>query len=291
MMRLSWTTDRVRQRLRMMYASHLGPPLSGLRRDGTVMFHIGRSGSSVVADLVRRHPFVFWDGEVYQRHLNSLGLFEEGFHDARVPVSPVPEITSLAKRAGPLIYGFEVKFFHLDIFGIDLDEYVAGLGEAGIRKVIVLERKNYLAKIVSSVRAHGDGVYHQTNRTPEPTPDRHDTPVSLGGEVDIDYSTGSLLDYLESYERSFQELRRALRVAGLQVLELTFEDHVRADPVDAYRRICSHLGIPPLPLRPRLQRIGASSLDESITDYAEVREKLKSTPYEWMLPDPRLLDL
>jgi len=30
------------------------------------MFHIGRSGSSVLADMLNQYPNVHWDGEIYE---------------------------------------------------------------------------------------------------------------------------------------------------------------------------------------------------------------------------------
>lgn len=39
---------------------------SPLRSGNIVMFHIGRSGSTVLGDLLDQHSSVYWDGEIYQ---------------------------------------------------------------------------------------------------------------------------------------------------------------------------------------------------------------------------------
>ena len=136
----------------------LGPLLSCFRKINVVMFHIGRSGSTVLSDLLGQHSRVFWDGQIYER------LFEQlEASSTRVAPGSVARhnaITALQFRmraAGERVYGFEVKFFHLRCFGIDLKEYVAHLRALGFTHFVILERRNYLRKILSSVVAHRVG--------------------------------------------------------------------------------------------------------------------------------------
>jgi hypothetical protein len=54
----------------------------------------------------------------------------------------------------------EIKFFHLDHNGIPLGEFLEYLKTTGFTKFIVLERKNYLRKLVSSMTGLRKGAFH-----------------------------------------------------------------------------------------------------------------------------------
>ena len=45
--------------------ARLWRPTLGLRRGNLVMFHVGRSGSTVLASLLQQHPDMYWDGELF----------------------------------------------------------------------------------------------------------------------------------------------------------------------------------------------------------------------------------
>jgi hypothetical protein len=44
----------------------LKPLLERMRPGNVMMFHAGRSGSTVLGDLLGQHPRVFWDSEIFQ---------------------------------------------------------------------------------------------------------------------------------------------------------------------------------------------------------------------------------
>ena len=58
------------------------------------------------------------------------------------------------------MYGFEAKFFHLDIFELELADFLQRLDTLGFERFIVLERKNTLLKVISSLIAHKTGPWH-----------------------------------------------------------------------------------------------------------------------------------
>lgn len=246
-----------------------------------VMIHIGRSGSSVLSGLMRQHPRVFWDGEIYQKHLNAHGFALGNSVGLNADALPDLDLAAMLRRSGPLIYGFEVKPFHLDLFEISHGDFARSLAPAGVSHVVVLERRNHLAKIVSSVRAQGDGIYHL------PADGRaavQRAPAELGSGISIDYTTGSLLEYLNRYASSFASIRSALSETDLPLLELTYEDHVEADPGIAYSKLCRHLNIPQRKPSVMLKRPTADSLASAIEDEDRVRQQLRGTEFEWMLP-------
>jgi len=264
------------------YARRIGPALSHWRPGIVVMFHIGRSGSSVLGGMMRRHPRVFWAGEIFRAHLELHGVREEEFSKSQLVGVPPPNIADLSRQSGPLFYGMELKLFHLDIFDIPLDLYLQHLINVGMTQLVILERKNYLAKIVSSVRAHQDGRYHvsNSNTSTDALP-----AVDLNGGISIDYSTKPLLDHLYAYQEGFSRLRSTTQKLGISPLDLTYEEDIKSDPGRAYEKVCRHLGIRPRAPRPGLRRIGEGNLASQIASASETRFQISGTEFEWMLDE------
>jgi hypothetical protein len=139
------------------------PFLVSFTRGNVVMFHIGLCGSKVLVDLVSQHPQVFWDGEIYYRYSNrqkvdtlssTPGLVcKEGkrIFQLRIPLS------------GKRCYGFEVQLHLLDPFHMILPEYLQLFHRYKFSHFIILRRKNYLRKTLSSLIANKDGRWHQSH--------------------------------------------------------------------------------------------------------------------------------
>ena len=258
--------------------AHLVAPLLPLLRKGNIaMFHVGRSGSTVFADLLGQHPGIFWDAEIYE------GIFQEweqsgieiGTSELSV-VDPVEYVRQRMRLAGSKFYGFEVKFFHLRILNTELADYVKSLPDLGFTHYIVLERKNYLRKIVSSVIAHQISRWHQA--------DRESAVSSIVLDVDnvqIDRDAKPLMAYLQDYSEKFRALERLLD--GQRVLRLTYEDDVSGDPLVGYQRACNFLGIDPHEVSVRLGKTNPFKLTEIIANLDQVEQTLSGTRYEWML--------
>src|SRR6185369_15057982 len=125
------------------------------------MFHIGRSGSTVLGDLLQQHPDIFWDGELFDsrgsKFTNSIARKLNLF-----PFVPFNFIRVNMLKARGKYYGFETKFFHLSKNGISLSEYFDKLQNMGFDHFIVLKRRNYLRKVISSLIGKQKNRYHQS---------------------------------------------------------------------------------------------------------------------------------
>jgi len=232
------------------------------------MFHVGRSGSRVLASLLDQHPRIFWDGEVFEP--NS-GLWEPG-RDAW------PLLRRRMRLAGRSFYGFEAKFFHARLVGTTLPVFVERLFDLGFDRFVVLRRRNTLRKVVSSIRLHEEKRSHR--RPGEATLHRIRVEVD---DVRIDRDARPLVAYLEDYERGFEALDRLL--AGRSVLKLNYEDDIADDPRRAYRRCCEFLDLEPLPVDVAYGRTNPFPLGEMVINLPEVEKALRGTPFEWMLRD------
>jgi LPS sulfotransferase NodH len=237
-------------------------------------FHIGRSGSTVLGDLLDQHPAVTWLGEIYE--------WRE-FRDRPAPPGPGSELlrrlqTRLPAVATP-VAGIEAKFYHLHDHRVPLGDFLAELRATGVARCrfIVLRRKNYLRKIVSSLAARQRGQWFA--RTGQAVPPAR---VEINPDrVCIDGDAQPLLDYLQDWDAQFDQLDAVL--AGEEPLHLTYEDDIEQDPRVAYRKVCGYLGLTPGVPEVRFHRTTPQPLAEVVTTLPAVRQALAGTRYEWMV--------
>lgn len=247
-------------------------PLQESRRGKIVLLHIGRSGSTVLGDLLGQDSRIFWDGEVLKQYIrNADGI------DVKGSLAVIRERSGLS--GADRFYGCEVKPFHIARVKSSMREYMECLAQEGFTRFIVLERKNYLRKIISSViaaetsRWHNSGYEKPSLSSVTVNPDR----------ISIDYRNCSLLELLDGYRDDFRNIRTAL--AGREQLWLTFEDDVEQDPAVAYGRICEFLGMEPEDVTVRYARTNPWPLHSLVKNYEDIRSCLEGTDYAWMTRD------
>lgn len=236
-------------------------------------FHIGRSGSTVLGDLLDQHPALRWLGEIYE--------WPE-FRERPAAPGPGSELLRRLKARLPTVdkpvAGIEAKFYHLHDHGVALHVFLdelRGVG-AGECHFIVLRRRNYLRKIVSSLAARQRGQWFARPGIPVP-------PVRLDVNPDrvcIDGDAQPLLDYLRDWDAQFDQLDAEL--AGTGALSLSYEDDIEQDPLVAYRKVCRHLGLEPGAPEVHFNRTTPEPLAEIVTTLPAVRKALAGTGYEWM---------
>ena len=254
-------------------------PMPPRRRANAVMFHIGRSGSTVLADLLAQHADCFWSGEIYERAFQTLERQGTPLQSGAVPLDPVQFLAHVMSRADKPIYGFELKFYHLQLFGVALEDFLSLLDALEFRHFVVLERRNALRKIVSSL------VAQQKNKYRQPSGEQASlTRVRLDVDaLHVDRTTGPLVGFLQTYQERFRRLDQLL--AGRSVLRLTYEDDIEPDPRIGYRRACEFLGIAPQPVDVRLGKSNPFPLAEILLNCTEVQQALSGTPFAWMLDE------
>jgi len=262
-------------------------PAVRLRRCNVVMFHIGRSGSTVLGDLLRQHWQVFWDGEVLDGYYGAaleersrVGSETRSRWNASVyyPDDLVGFLRSRMPLAGiRKCYGIEIKFFHLTFNNWEICRFLEVARQLGFSHFIVLERQNWLRKIVSSIVAQRKNVFHQTvNSQAEPTKVILDVKrICIDGEVK------PLMAYFDEWTRKFATLRRLL--SGDRILELSYERDIEDNPITAYVKCCNFLEIEPFLPEVRLGKTNPFPLDEIVDNWDEVLAALQGTVYEWML--------
>lgn len=243
-----------------------------------VMFHVGRSGSRVVGDLLDQHSAVTWEGEIYRK---AMRYRRKGIPDkvkGEWPVDAEGLLAARLRECREAHYGLEVKFQHLQRLGLGTGDFLALLERFGCRHLVVLRRENLLRKIVSSRVGATRGKYHM-HRTPDAP-----TRVRIDPErTPVDGVDRGLIEAIEMFEAQFAELERLL--GSRAHLALTYERDVAADPRDAARKICGFLGIPEEPMVVKYARSNPFPLSAIIENFDEVRGCLRGTRFEWMLEE------
>lgn len=256
-----WLADSARQAVR------------GLRRrrerlGNVVMFHVGRSGSTVLGDMLSRHPDIDWDGEVCEAILSAR------------PYDPIAHIEARMKRGVRPFYGLEIKPFHLSSAGIGPAELVRQAGRLGFEHFVVLERRNYLRVLVSALVARETRTWHRPAGPIGSLPSLKRIHLDVD-DLRIGGLTTGLVGYLEARRDFFAELATILEPDHR--LWLTYEDDLAADPRIAYHRLCAFLGLDS-PMAPvRFAKTNPFPLTDILTNYEQVEGRLRGTPFAWML--------
>lgn len=226
------------------------------------LWHTGRCGSSVVADLIRRDGRVDWAGELLERSsIDWAGLNgQEALRRCR------EAIERRRRDAGRMPFGFEMKLWHyyrLEQTTLGMRHMVVGLG---FDKHIVLERRNYLRQRVSGRVAEESGRYHRK---------AGEKPAAVTITIDLD----TLMHFIGLCEGFYGTIRAALP----DHLYLTYEDDIEVDPTAAYMKIMQYVGLEPHGVTTDRRKTTARSLRNVIDNYEEVAEALSGTRHAWML--------
>ena len=226
------------------------------------MFHIGRCGSTVLGQLLGQHPRICWASELYGRVFTEWRRQNGGVEVVReMPEDAIRMLRRDMRSALHRFYGVEIKPFHLRLIGYSADAMLRHLDDLGFTHFILLDRRNGLRKVVSSIIAHEvDGRSHfGADEEAELRRVRVDV-----NDVRIDFDAKPLVDYLEDYDAQMQILETKLQ--GRKLLRLTYEDDIQDDPRSAYARVCAFLGLTP----------AETSINLSRTNPFPVREMIES---------------
>ena len=185
------------------------------------------------------------------------------------------------KKSGRHYYGFEFKPFNHRVLNIEIEDFVNKLKIMGINHFIILDRRNRLRKIISSLIAHKfpNKWHYKTSDDVK----LNEIAVNLD-KIEIDFESKPLINYLEDYDDKFGELNQTLEIEE-KILKLFYEDDIQIDPNRAYNKVCTFLGVEmenkKIPLKPT----NPFPLKSIVTNFKDLEAYLKNSPYEWMLYD------
>jgi hypothetical protein len=254
-----------------------GLALSHRRPCNIAAFHLGRSGSRVLGDLLTQHPRIDWVGELFSPGRLS-GIAKQW------PLLPRDPLTILRLRmtmAGRKCFGFETQPTEIEHLNMTLPQYAQLLEDMGFARFVILERRNHLRRIVSMMVARSTSQWHLKNSESPPLVciELNVHKLLLGRGRDTERR--SLVAQLQREEESISALKKVF--GGRQLLCLTYEDDIAPGPEIAYRRVCEFSGSADHPVTVRWGKTNPYHLSDILTNFSQVEKALIGTSFEWML--------
>ncbi|MDC1162241.1 hypothetical protein OAT18_02245 [Tenacibaculum sp.] len=246
-------------------------------KNNVIMIHYGRSGSTVLANLLHQHSQICWKGEIYpekfSRDPDNFQIIIQQESSGMVYKYLKRSMRGTSKK----YFGFEIKPFHISFLGEDIKNYLLKIKEYGVDKFILLERQNYLRIIVSSLVAGETNLWHTRDREKVKLTQIY---IDLNNTCQ-DGTSKPLIEYLNEYQSNFLKIKNLLKDENL--LELTYEDNINESPIIAYKMVCEFLNLRQEKSKVHFHKTTAFSLKDIISNFHEVEEYLSNTPYLWML--------
>ena len=223
-----------------------------------MIFAQGRTGSSLLRNLLNQHPRVHCDGEIL---------------DTRVS-DPFGFVVERADTATTDAYGFKVKVYQLtDAQQREPGAFLRRLDAAGF-DIVYLWRRNLLRHALSNAFAERRGRYHDRPTDSEERP---------RFEVDANEVVGAMTRRLGHRRRELEALD------GLAFTEIVYED----DLLDSSRhqgtvdRVVTLLGFEPVSVTTDLARSVTGSLRDRLANYDEVAAAVRRHGFGEHLDDGR----
>jgi hypothetical protein len=243
------------------------------RLKNVIMLHAGRTGSSVLADMLSQHSEIKWDGEIFLDYPKYLDFFTS---------DPIQFIVYKMFQKSSNIYGFEVKALknqHLEMFiKLNLDEFLVKAFEQGYSYFILLKRKNLLRRYISIIQMLETKVYHTTTTQLKPKLITIDP-----DNIWVNRKKTNLINYFKIIEQEYNDVSQLLR--KYNVLSLSYEEDILSNPMIAYNKICDFMCIEKQHPKIVLKRTNPFSIREVVANYSDIEKALKGTEYYWMLED------
>jgi hypothetical protein len=261
-------------------------PISGQRIMKVVIVHFGRSGSTVISQMLGQHSNVTVHGEIFT-NLDNQHRVSQGLTSSALLAIINGEIDSMAAKDGHQCHVVEVKpaNFFANPYCTPA-EFFNALVNAGDFQIVFLRRVNTLMRIMSDQMSLQSGTHHllgsDLDLFAEHCSERFSLPHGSGL---VDWATGQSGDSLSSVianARAFErQIYQTIRMAGPALLNLTYEEHVYFDPSSAYMKILDFIGLDHQPAESWLLKT-TLSLDTELENSSEVYHLLENSSYAWM---------
>jgi hypothetical protein len=254
--RISEALVRARTSARLL-PSYLAKPARSADKTPFILFGLMRSGTTVLGDLLARHPDLTWLGEAYIQEAYFPNLY----------------LNAIARSCPKPCVGLKAFSFQLSI---QRNPFIAyGRSDIGrarhilVRlrddgwKFIHLARNDTFAQAISLTRASQSGLWHRTAGDND-----------SGERVRLDSLEFKLyLEFFKKCHRYEEEI-----FSGFGMLGLNYE----ADLLDPAKhqvvadRVFGYLGLPAVSVSSKMVRLGAERLDVQVENFDELTRAAES---------------
>lgn len=217
-----------------------------------ILFAQGRTGSTLLGDLLRSHPTVYFGDEILHAKVGS----------------PTWTAERLRWRHPRHAVGFHVKIYQLtqDQCVADPGAWLHRMQRRGWR-VIALRRDNLLRHVLSNMTAQAANRYEERSDMVERVRVRpHVDPAELLHWMTVRRQVGA---------------DEAAALAGVEHLPLSYE-HDLQDSTSwpaTMQRVFGHLGLPPAEVATTMRKQNPGALASLIANYDEVAAAVSATEF------------
>jgi len=237
-----------------VYFLSLFAPIA-LPKNRFVIFAQGRSGSTLLVDLLSSHPEVFTYGEIFSKSV---------IKNVQNPVRFASGLMVLNKKP---TCGFKVKIYQLTRDqNKDASDVLKKFSKQGW-KIIFLHRDNYFLHAVSDLRSEKLKVWHELKAGEQ----------SKNKKIHISYE--EMLEALEFREKNRVDEINCLN--GIEHFSISYEDNLEnTEKQKAFSKsMLDFLDLEDIVLDTKLQKVVKGSLDEVIENYEELKDQLLKTRF------------
>lgn len=222
-----------------------------------VIFAQGRSGSSLLVDLLNNHPDIRCDGEI----LNVVHAGKKFF--------PTFYVKSMAKTSKEEIYGFKVKLYQLHSDSkpdqnVNAGQFIINLHKTGW-KIIYIKRNNIFRQAISGLVAKSRGKWHH-----------HQNQGNLALSK-IKINPDKLLKSLRGREKYLCDEKEILKT--VPHLKIIYEIDLLKNREKTIDNVFKYLEAHPYPVKTNLVRTSKDNIDDIIVNYKEIKDYFLNTKY------------
>ncbi len=256
--------------------------LGGASPKNIVLTHLGRSGSTVLTELLKQHSKIAW----LEEYFSLKWIYERDTYDftlAQMLDMIRVEVAKHHARNPDLLVGHEIKLMNfLQNPSCSMVDYAQATADPNDYIHIVLRRRNVLKRICSIYKAAQTKVYHVKSASTE----YRDKTFSIDFANLVDYDTGQkAATFPALISKSIARENEVLanyRNSGIRYLELSYEDDIESSPQRAYGKIIGYLDLDYEPANVSLNKT-SRGLHTELRNYDQLEAEMKDSEYAWML--------
>lgn len=266
------------RRLSRRVSQMLGAPRAHRRPGVVLMLHVGRCGSTVLANLLAQDPGIYWDAKLHRKARDLYG-------DALRQMDHRSWLRQQFAISGDRYYGFEFKILqdqYPQMAGLTLEAFLEQCKAIGVTHYILLVRRNTLRHVISHYASKNRGNWHFTG---------DQKARSQQFRLDLeDITTGTapgrpLLEYMRQVDAAHAQVRHLLQDDRL--LEIDYETDIDEKGAQfAYEKICRFLDKAPVEVTIRNRKANPFPISGTLENYDALVARLAGTEFEWMLERP-----
>lgn len=217
-----------------------------------VIFSHGRSGSTLLVDLLNSHPQIHCDDELLRHRV----IFPRLYIRARTLLSEED------------VYGFKLLSYQIiEVQSIRCPEKFIPELNRGEYNLIYLKRQNVFHHALSNLYARHTGAFAH----------RSSEGILARSKMSVDLD--ALVRWIKGIQRTQEFEDRVL--TNVPHVNLCYENDLREENMHqaTIDRLAKYLGIPPAPVKTDLVKIIPRSLSDIVENYVELREFIANSEY------------